>query len=97
MYKVALRIGLLCSIGALVSGCAVGQKGGFTAIDQDNVAHTYQFRYQPHKLDRAALNSFMTQRCAQQGFDKVDPLPEESASLPGYKTQWFQCNYKLKS
>ncbi|MBT0729881.1 hypothetical protein [Rosenbergiella nectarea] len=96
-YNKALWAGIAFSISTLVVGCAKQQTGGFTEIDHDKVAHTYQFRYQPRQLDRAALNAYITQRCVQQGFDKVDPLPEEAGTLPGYTTRWFQCNYKVKS
>ncbi|MCL9668175.1 hypothetical protein L2C91_07280 [Rosenbergiella epipactidis] len=93
----ALLVGIVVSVCTLIAGCAKQQPGGFTEIDHDKLAHTYQFRYQSHKLDHAALNAYITQRCAQQGFDKVDPLPEEAGSLPGYTTRWFQCNYKIKN
>lgn len=96
-YNRALLAGIAFSLSTLVVGCAKQQVGGFAEIDHDKVAHTYQFRYQPHKLDQAALNAYITQRCAQQGFDKVDPLPEEASTLPDYRTRWFQCNYKVKS
>ena len=96
-YNRALLAGIVFSLSTLVVGCAKQQVGGFAVIDHDKVAHTYQFRYQPHKLDQAALNAYITQRCAQQGFDKVDPLPEEADTLPDYKTRWFQCNYEVKS
>lgn len=93
----ALLVGIVVSVSTLMVGCAKQQAGGFTEIDHDKVAHTYQFRYQPQQLDHAALQAYIAQRCAQQGFDKVDPLPEEAGTLPGYTTRWFQCNYKIKN
>ncbi len=66
----ALLVGIVVSVSTLMVGCAKQQAGGFTEIDHDKVAHTYQFRYQPQQLDHAALQAYIAQRCAQQGFDK---------------------------
>ena len=90
-------MGLAIGTAILLTGCAKQQPGGFTEVARDKVAHTYQFRYQPQNLDQTALNTYISQRCAQEGFDKVDPLPEGAAALPGYKTRWFQCNYSIKN
>lgn len=95
-YNKVVWAGIAFSVCTLMVGCAKQQAGGFTQIDHDNIAHTYQYRYQSHKLNRAALNTYIMQRCAQDGFDKVDPLPEEAGALPGYTTRWFQCNYQIK-
>ncbi|MBT0727699.1 hypothetical protein [Rosenbergiella australiborealis] len=82
---------------SLLTGCAKQQPGGFSQIGHDPIAHSYQFRYQPTQLDHAALNAYLQKRCSQEGFDKVEALPEEAGVLSGYKTRWFQCNYKIKN
>lgn len=81
----------------LLTGCAAQQPGGFSKVDTDKSSHSVQLRYKPADLDQSALNSYITQRCQQQGFDKVEALPEEDSALPGQKTRWYQCNYQVKN
>jgi len=93
ILKKRVGVAILC---LLLAGCAKQQPGRFSQIDRDPVAHTYQFRYQPQKLDSRALDRYIRERCSHEGFDSVDRLPEEEATLPGYKTRWYQCNYSIK-
>lgn len=80
-----------------LAGCATAQHGGFSKVDTDKVSHSIQVRYKPQELNQGALNNYIHQRCERLGFDKVDALPEEKSTLPGFKTRWFQCNYAIKS
>lgn len=80
----------------LLAGCA-GKPGGFERVDEDSTSHTVQYRYDPQKVNRDAMQADLAKYCNQRGFDKVEALPAQDSHIPGLKKAWFQCNYAIKS
>lgn len=80
----------------LLTGCSVSKPGGFVRVDEDPSANTVQYRYDPHKLNKDALQLAVAEYCNKKGFDKVEALPPENSHIPGLKTNWYQCNYAVK-
>ncbi|WP_313118779.1 membrane lipoprotein lipid attachment site-containing protein [Pantoea septica] len=81
----------------LLTGCSVSKPGGFERVDEDPSANTVQYRYDPQKLNRDAMELDLADDCGKKGFDKVEALTPQESHIPGLKTSWFQCNYALKS
>ena len=81
----------------LLCGCSVSKPGGFERVDEDPSANTVQYRYDPQKLNRDAMELDLADYCSKKGFDKVEALTPQESHIPGLKTRWFQCNYALKS
>ncbi|WP_343553345.1 lipoprotein [Pantoea sp.] len=80
----------------MLAGCSVS-KPGFERIDEDTSSNTVQYRYDPHTLNKDALEIDLANYCSQRGFDKVESLPAQNSHLPGLKKAWYQCNYAVKS
>ncbi|MGQ3903034.1 hypothetical protein [Mixta calida] len=80
----------------LLAGCTSNKPGAFERVDEDPVSHTVQYRYQPQKVDKTAMELDVSRYCEAKGFDLVDPLPPKDSNIPGLKTAWYQCNYALK-
>lgn len=81
----------------MLAGCSVSHPGGFERVDEDTRSNTVQYRYDPHTLNKDAMESDLANYCSQRGFDKVESLPAQDSHLPGLKKAWYQCNYALKS
>jgi len=81
----------------LLTGCSVSKPGGFERVDEDPSANMVQYRYDPQKLNRDAMELDLADYCSKKGFDKVEALTPKASHIPGLKTSWFQCNYALKS
>lgn len=81
----------------LLSGCSVSKPGGFERVDEDPSSNTVQYRYDPQKLNKDALDLDLASYCNSKGFDKVEALPPKDSHIPGLKTNWFQCNYAIRS
>lgn len=81
----------------LLSGCTASKPGAFERIDEDPSSNTVQYRFDPVKVNRDALDTDLANYCIKKGFDKVEALPVEDSHIPGLKKAWFQCNYAIKS
>ncbi|MEZ3499356.1 hypothetical protein [Pantoea sp. KPR_PJ] len=81
----------------LLAGCSVNKPGGFERVDEDPSSNTVQYRYDPQKLNKDALELDLANYCSNKGFDKVEALSPKDSHIPGLKTSWFQCNYAIKS
>lgn len=81
----------------LLTGCSVSKPGGFERVDEDPSANTVQYRYDPQKLNKDAMQLDLADYCSRKGFDKVEALAPKDSHIPGLKTSWFQCNYAVKS
>lgn len=81
----------------LLSGCTASKPGAFERVDEDNSSNTVQYRYDPTRVNKDAMELDMANYCIQRGFDKVDALPVQDSHIPGLKKAWFQCNYAVKS
>lgn len=81
----------------LVAGCSANKPGGFERVDEDLTSHTVQYRYDPQKLNKDAMQADLAEYCIKRGFDKVEALPAQDSHIPGLKKSWFQCNYAIKS
>lgn len=92
MYKI--MTGMLALL--LVTGCTSNKPGGFERVDEDESSHTVQYRYDPQKYNRDAMQADLSEYCRKRGFDKVEALPTQDSHIPGLKKAWFQCNYALK-
>ena len=56
-----------------------------------------QYRFDPVKVNRDAMNIDLANYCSNKGFDKVEALPAQESHIPGLQKAWFQCNYAVKS
>ncbi|WP_277977138.1 membrane lipoprotein lipid attachment site-containing protein [Pantoea endophytica] len=81
----------------MLTGCSVSKPGGFERVDEDTSSNTVQYRYDPHTLNKDAMEIDLANYCSQRGFDKVESLPSQNSHLPGLKKAWYQCNYAVKS
>lgn len=81
----------------LLSGCTASKPGAFERVDEDPSANTVQYRFDPVKVNRDAMNIDLANYCSSKGFDKVESLPAQESHIPGLKKAWFQCNYAVKS
>ncbi|WP_034916229.1 MULTISPECIES: membrane lipoprotein lipid attachment site-containing protein [Erwinia] len=81
----------------LLAGCTSGKPGAFEKVDEDPVANTVQYRFNPQKVDKTAMEKDVKNYCAERGFDKVDPIEPHESRLPGLMKAWYQCNYTIKS
>ncbi|PIJ51540.1 hypothetical protein BL250_03605 [Erwinia sp. OLTSP20] len=81
----------------LLAGCTAHQPGAFERIDEDTAVNTVQYRYDPLKVDNAALQKELRAYCQARGFDKVEALRPQSSNIPGLVKTWYQCNYAIKS
>lgn len=81
----------------LLTGCSVSKPGGFERVDEDPSSNTVQYRYDPQKLNKDAMELDLASYCNSKGFDKVEALSPKDSHIPGLKTGWFQCNYAVKS
>lgn len=81
----------------LLTGCSTTSPDGFVRIDEDESSQTVQYRYDPQKFNKDALQADVSAYCSERGFDKVEALPAQDSHIPGLKKAWFQCNYALKS
>ncbi len=81
----------------MLAGCSVSKPGGFERVDEDTSSNTVQYRYDPQKLNKDAMELDLANYCNQRGFDKVESLPAQESHLPGLKKAWYQCNYAVKS
>ncbi|HAI05550.1 MULTISPECIES: hypothetical protein [Pantoea] len=88
-------IGALALI--LLSGCTASKPGAFERIDEDASSNTVQYRFDPLKVNRDAMEIDLANYCNKKGFDKVESLPAQDSHIPGLKKAWFQCNYAVKS
>jgi hypothetical protein len=81
----------------MLTGCSVSHPGGFERVDEDPSSNTVQYRYDPQKFNRDAMEMDLAEYCSKRGFDKVESLPAEDSHIPGLKKAWYQCNYAVKS
>lgn len=81
----------------MLAGCSVSKPGGFERVDEDTSSNTVQYPYDPHTLNKDAMEIDLANYCSQRGFDKVESLPSQNSHLPGLKKAWYQCNYAVKS
>ena len=81
----------------LLSGCTSSKPGAFERVDEDPSSNTVQYRFDPLKVNRDAMDIDLANYCSNKGFDKVEALPAQESHIPGLKKAWFQCNYALKS
>lgn len=81
----------------LLSGCTASKPGAFERVDEDPGSNTVQYRYDPVKVNRDAMNIDLVNYCSNKGFDKVEALPVQESHIPGLQKAWFQCNYAVKS
>ena len=81
----------------MLAGCSVNQPGGFERVDEDPGSNTVQYRFDPVKVNRDAMNIDLANYCSNKGFDKVEALPAQESHIPGLQKAWFQCNYAVKS
>lgn len=81
----------------MLAGCGVSKPGGFERVDEDTSSNTVQYRYDPQKLNKDAMEIDLASYCNRRGFDKVESLPAQDSHLPGLKKAWYQCNYAVKS
>lgn len=81
----------------LLAGCTASKPGAFEKVDEDPVANTVQYRFDPQKVNHQAMMNDLSTYCGQRGFDMAQPLPEQDSHLPGLKKIWYQCNYQIKS
>lgn len=88
-------IGALALI--LLSGCTASKPGAFERVDEDTSSNTVQYRFDPSKVNRDAMEIDVAKYCLDKGFDKVENLPAQDSTIPGLKKTWYQCNYAVKS
>ena len=81
----------------LLSGCTASKPGAFERVDEDPGSNTVQYRFDPVKVNRDAMNIDLANYCSNKGFDKVEVLPVQESHIPGLQKAWFQCNYAVKS
>ncbi|MEG3112609.1 MULTISPECIES: hypothetical protein [Pantoea] len=81
----------------LLSGCTANKPGAFERIDEDTRSNTVQYRFDPEKVNKDALDIDLAEYCNKKGFDKVESLPAQDSHIPGLKKAWYQCNYAVKS
>ncbi len=81
----------------LLAGCTSSKPGAFERVDEDPAVNTVQYRFNPHKVNQAALLQNVESYCTERGFDKVEPLPPQPSRVPGLMKTWYQCNYSIKS
>ena len=81
----------------LLSGCTASKPGAFEKVDEDPAVNTVQYRFDPLKVNRSAMNQDVERYCSDRGFDKVEPLQPQESHVPGLMKAWYQCNYQIKS
>lgn len=81
----------------LLSGCTSSKPGAFERVDEDPSSNTVQYRFDPLKVNRDAMDIDLANYCNSKGFDKVEALPAQESHIPGLQKAWFQCNYAIKS
>lgn len=81
----------------LLSGCTASKPGAFERVDEDASSNTVQYRFDPSKVNRDAMEIDVANYCMNKGFDKVEDLPVQDSTIPGLKKTWYQCNYAVKS
>lgn len=82
---------------SLLTGCSLNKPGGYKRVDEDPKANTVQYRYNPQTVNKDALQVELSSYCSSKGFDKVEALSPQDSHIPGMKTNWYQCNYAIKS
>ncbi|WP_289367465.1 hypothetical protein [Pantoea stewartii] len=80
-----------------LSGCTASKPGAFERVDEDPSSNTVQYRFDPLKVNRDAMEIDIANYCSNKGFDKVESLPVQDSTIPGLKKTWYQCNYAVKS
>lgn len=81
----------------MLAGCTSSKPGAFEKVDEDPAVNTVQYRFNPTKVDRTALNQDVEHYCAERGFDKVEALSPQESHVPGLMKAWYQCNFSVKS
>ncbi|OON39079.1 hypothetical protein BTJ39_15685 [Izhakiella australiensis] len=81
----------------LLAGCTSHKPGAFERVDEDRAVNTVQYRYNPLKVDKTAMQNDVMQYCTSRGFDKVEALKPKTSDIPGLMKAWYQCNYTIKS
>ena len=81
----------------LLVGCTSNKPGAFEKVGEDPAVNSVLYRYNPEKVDKAAMLQDVENYCADKGFDKVEPIKPQESRLPGLMKAWYQCNYSIKS
>lgn len=77
-------------------GCTSSKPGAFEKVDEDPAANSVQYRFNPIRVNKIALQEDVERYCSERGFDKVEAIKPQKSSVPGLMKEWYQCNYSIK-
>lgn len=80
---------------ALLLGCVSAPKG-FVRLDDHAADQAVIYRYDPEKVDKAAMDADALSYCKENGFDQATQIPPLASSIPTLKRMAYTCSYAVK-
>lgn len=76
-------------------GC-VSMPNGFVRLDDHEANQAVIYRYDPEKVNKAAMDADALSYCKENGFDNATQIPPLASTIPTLKRMAYTCSYAIK-
>ncbi|MDN6116030.1 MAG: hypothetical protein L0I86_12795 [Enterobacterales bacterium] len=80
---------------AVLVGC-VSTPDGFVRLDEHEANQAVIYRYDPEKVNKAAMDADALSYCKENGFDNATQIPPLASTVPTLKRMAYTCSYAVK-